>query len=218
MSSTANSPPLTISNTMHPTEHAVVEQDTYFPTRIEARAFLWQRAISNGHGIAIKRTYSKKGKKILENGVLEPRNTHFQCERSGKPSKPADKGQPKGSISARCECPWRAVCSYSAEKQLWGVAILDDDHNHRPSLHPELNPYYRSFLRTLSDRKLPQTTFRDKVLSLVEAGKSSSQIASLLSTSETPILPEDVKYAMRILRRERFGPRSARIPRSSSKG
>ena len=206
---TVNSPPLTISNTKHPTERAVIEQDTYFPTRDEARAFLWQRAISNGHGIAIQRTYSKKGKKILENGVLEPRNTHFQCERSGKTSKRIGKSQPKDSISARCECPWRAVCSYSAEKQLWGVAILNDNHNHRPSLHPELNPYYRSFLRTLSDRKLPQTTFRDKVLSLVEAGKSSSQIASLLSTPETPVLPEDVKYAMRILRRERFGPRSA---------
>ena len=206
---TVNSPPLTISNTKHPTERAVVEQDTYFPTRDEARAFLWRTAISNGHGIAIERTYSKKGKKILENGVLEPRNTHFQCESPGKTSKRMGKSQPKHSISARCECPWRAVCSYSPEKQLWGIAILNDNHNHRPSLHSELNPYYRSFLRTLSDRKLPQTTFRETVLSLVEAGKSSSQIASLLSTPETPVLPEDVKYAMRILRRERFGPRSA---------
>ena len=67
---------------------------------------------------------------------------------------------------------------------------------------------YRRFKRR-NDEGATGVKFLEKVANLAIAGQSSAQIASLLSTSEIPVLPNDVKTAKAALRQTTFGPRSA---------
>ena len=195
----------------HPTEIAIIEQNLFFPSKDAAHAFLWERAIENGHGIVIRRTSERFPDSHSQKGH---RRITYQCERSGKlgqskkkhPNRPSPK-KPRDTTSlTACDCPWRAVCHYS--EQRWGVAILDDTHNHRPSRFPKLSNAYRRFKRR-NDESATGVQFLEKVANLAIAGQSSAQIASLLSTSEVPVLPNDIKTAKAALRHTTFGPRSA---------
>ena len=195
----------------HPTEMAIIEQNLFFPSRDAAYAFLWERAIENGHGIVIGRSRHRFPDSHSQTGH---RRITYQCERSGKlgqnrkknPNRPSPK-KPRDTTSlAACGCPWRAVCHYSEPH--WGVAILNDTHNHRPSRFPKMSNAYRRFKRR-DDEGATGVKFLDKVANLAIAGQSSAQIASLLSTSEIPVLPNDIKTAKAALRHTTFGPRSA---------
>ena len=92
--------------------------------------------------------------------------------------------------------------------QRWDVAILEHSHNHEPSQRPELSNAYRRFARA-NEEKATGVSLLQKVATLTETGMTLGTIAATLSTSQRPVLREDVKTAVRALRRSKHGPHSA---------
>ena len=85
---------------------------------------------------------------------------------------------------------------------------MEDSHNHRPSQYPKLSNAYRRFTKA-NEEKASGISFLQKVANLKEAGLTVGNIAASLSTPEMPVLLEDVKTAVRALRRSTYGPYSA---------